>query len=51
MIWQTLRYEELADREFKDMTEEEKAFCQQHEDRLEEEEREHLKHVDWMEVM
>ena len=51
MIWQTLRYEELADREFKDMTPEEKEFCQQHEERLDAAEEARLKHVDWIEVM
>ena len=51
MIWQTLRYEELSDREFKDMTPEEKAFCRQYEERLDAEEEERLKRVNWMEVM
>ena len=51
MLWQTLKYEELADREFKHMTPEEKAFCRQYEERLDKEEEERRKRINWMEVM
>ena len=51
MIWQTLRYEEIADREFKDMTTAEKEFCRQYEEELDKAEEDRLKRVNWMEVM